>query len=73
MQMTGNPNFFSSVQSHVDVAPLSKPMRITCGAFATMKSAIALGSDATIPSRLILPAWSTTHTAVCFKETSNPT
>jgi hypothetical protein len=52
----GSPNFLSSVQSHVDVAPLSKPMRTTCGAWAAMKSAIALGSDATIPSRLILPA-----------------
>ena len=45
-----------SVQSHVDVTPLSKPLRTTCGAWAAMKSAIALGSDATIPSRLILPA-----------------
>src|SRR4029077_9934476 len=32
MQMTGSPILFSSVHSHVDVAPVSSPIRATCGA-----------------------------------------
>jgi hypothetical protein len=30
--MRGNPSFFSSVHSHVAVAPVSSPIRATCGA-----------------------------------------
>src|SRR5215467_1909098 len=31
MQMMGRPSLFSSVHSHVDVAPVSSPIRAKCG------------------------------------------
>ena len=55
MQMTGSPILFSSVHSHVDVAPVSSPIRATCGACDLINAAIASGLDATSPSRSILP------------------
>jgi hypothetical protein len=45
MQMTGSPILFNSVHSHVDVAPVSSPIRATCGAFDLMNAAIASGSE----------------------------
>jgi hypothetical protein len=44
MQITGNPILFSSVHNHVDVAPVSSPIRTTCGACNLMNVAIASGS-----------------------------
>jgi hypothetical protein len=38
-----------------DVAPVSSPIRTTCGARNLMNVAIASGSDATTPSRSIFP------------------
>jgi len=55
MQMTGNPSFFNSVHSHVAVAPVSSPMRTTCGACDLMNAAIASGSEGTTLSRSIFP------------------
>jgi hypothetical protein len=55
MQMMGSPILFSSVQSHVAVAPVSSPTRATCGACDLMNAAIASGLGATIPSRSIFP------------------
>ena len=55
MQMTGNPSLFSSVQSHVAVAPVSSPTRATCGACNLMNIAIASGSEGTpLPVRSFL-------------------
>ena len=45
MQMTGSLILFNSVHSHVDVAPVSSPIRATCGAFDLMNAAIASGSE----------------------------
>lgn len=73
MQMTGSPILFSSVQSHVDVAPVSSPMRTTCGAWALTNAAIASGFDATTPSRSIFPVRSTMQIAVSLSDTSSPT
>jgi hypothetical protein len=73
MQMTGSPILLSSVHSHVDVAPASRPMRATCRACDFTNAAIASGLDATTPSRSILPVWSTMQIAVSFSDTSSPT
>src|SRR5713226_8322913 len=59
MQMTGNPILFSSVHSHVDVAPVSSPTRATCGACDLTNAAIVSGSDVTTPSRSIFPVAAT--------------
>jgi len=55
MQMTGSPILSSSVHSHVDVGPLSSPMRMTLSVCDRTKSAIDSGSDGTIASCLIAP------------------
>jgi hypothetical protein len=73
MQMTGSPILFSSVHNHVDVAPVSNPIRTTFGACDLMNVAIASGSDATTPSRSIFPVRSTMQIAVSFSDTSSPT
>lgn len=73
MQITGSPNRFSSVQSQVQVAPLSSPTRTASGACKTMKAAIASGSVMTVPSRTIFPLALTMQIAVDFSETSSPT
>src|SRR6266436_6449980 len=73
MQMTGSPILFSSVHSHVDVAPVSSPTRATCGACDLTNAAMVSGSDATTPSRSIFPVRSTMQIAVSFSETSSPT
>jgi hypothetical protein len=70
MQITGNPILFSSVYNHVDVAPLSSPIRTTCGACNLMNVAIASGSDATTPSRSTFPVRSTMQIEVSFSDTS---
>jgi hypothetical protein len=69
----GQPILLSSVHSHVDVAPVSSPIRATCGACALMNAAIASGLDATAPSRTIFPVPSTMQIAVSFSDTSSPT
>ena len=43
------PILFSSVHSHVDVAPVSSPTRATCGACDLINAAMVSGSDATTP------------------------
>jgi hypothetical protein len=73
MQMTGNPSLFSSVHNHVEVAPVSSPIRTACGACNLMNVAIASGSEATTPSRSIFPARSTMQIEVSFSDTSSPT
>jgi len=50
MQMTGSLSLFNSVHSHVDVAPVSSPIRATCGAFDLMNAALASGSERTTSS-----------------------
>ena len=45
MQMTGSPILFSSVHSHVDVAPVSSPTRAACGACSLMNAAILDGIE----------------------------
>jgi hypothetical protein len=52
MQMTGSPILFSSVHSHVDVAPVSSPTRATCGACDLINAAMVSGSEETTPSRV---------------------
>jgi macrodomain Ter protein organizer (MatP/YcbG family) len=49
--MIGSPIFVNSVHSHVDVAPVSSPIRTTCRACDFTNAAIASGLDATVPSR----------------------
>jgi hypothetical protein len=73
MQMTGNPSLFSSVHSHVDVAPASSPTRATVDEYDSMNAAIASGSEGTAPSRWIFPVRSTMQIAVSFSDTSSPT
>src|SRR5579863_3633002 len=73
MQMTGSPILLSSVHSHVDVAPVSSPILVTCGACDLTNAAIVSGSDATTPSRSIFPDRSTMQIAVSFSDTSSPT
>src|SRR5262245_36417827 len=55
IQMIGRQILSSSVHSHVDVAPVSRPIRTTCGACDLMKAAMASGFDETVPSRTIFP------------------
>src|SRR5262249_54584789 len=61
------------VHSHVDVAPVSSPIRETPGACDLINAAMVSGSDATTPSRSIFPVRSTMQIAVSFSETSSPT
>jgi hypothetical protein len=63
MQITGRPSRLSSVHSHVDVGPVSRPMRTASGAFDLTKTEIASGSESTTPSRATDPDWSTTQFA----------
>ncbi len=55
MQITGKPSARSSCQSQVVVGPVSRPMRFALTAFALMNSAIAAGSEFTVPSNTISP------------------
>jgi hypothetical protein len=73
IQMIGRPILSNSVQSHVDVAPVSSPIRTTCGACDFMNAEMASGLDATVPSRTIFPVPSTMQIAVSFSDTSSPT
>jgi IstB-like ATP binding protein len=69
----GNPRSFSSVHSHVDVAPASSPTRATFDECDVMNAAIASGSEGTTPSRWIFPVRSTMQIAVSFNDMSSPT
>ena len=75
MQSTGKPSALSSCQSQVVVGLVSRPIRFTFPAFAfdSMNSAIAAGSEITVPSDTILPLPSTTQIEVSLSETSSPT
>src|SRR6478736_6454053 len=57
MQITGSPILFSSVHNHVDVAPVSSPIRTTYGACNLMNVAIAsgFGRNHTFPLDLPCP------------------
>ncbi|WP_176721926.1 hypothetical protein [Bradyrhizobium sp. LMTR 3] len=72
IQMTGSPSLFNSVHSHVDVAPVSSPIRATYGAFDLMNAAIASGSERTMPSRNLSRQINNAD-RVSFRETSSPT
>jgi hypothetical protein len=68
----GQPSLFSSVHSHVDVAPVSSPIRATCGAFSDEccdRFRIRMNHSFT----LNLSCRSTTQIAVSFRDTSSPT
>src|SRR5215510_3566474 len=49
MQMTGNPRALISLHNHVDVGPVSGPMRTAPAAFDPMNSMIASGAELTVP------------------------
>src|SRR4030081_3277452 len=49
MQTTGRPRRLSSVHSHVDVGPVSRPMRTASGAFDFRNTEISPGSESTTP------------------------
>ena len=73
MQITGKPSALSSCHSQVVVGPVSRPMRVAPAAFALMNSAIASGSEITVPSDTISPLSSTTQIEVSLSDTSIPT
>ena len=63
----------TDANSHTASGPVSIPMRSIAMRRAHSVSVMACGLVAHLPSQIFLPSWSTTHTAVCCCETSNPT
>jgi hypothetical protein len=72
MQTTGNPNPASFRASQGDIGPLSSPTFSSAGRHLCNAAAIASGWVSTTPRQALLPAPSTTHTAVRLKPTSKP-
>src|SRR4051812_9849487 len=58
--------------SHCDRGPASNPIRVTPVSSPRKNRIRASGSLATFASRTILPTPSTTHTLLCFSDTSIP-
>jgi hypothetical protein len=61
-QTTGRPSANNVWVSHTDVGPLSRPTRTTSRACLRIRRAMALGSDATLPSKTHVPCWFRTQT-----------
>ena len=73
VKTTGRPSADNAWVSHTDVGPLSRPTRTTLGACLRIRRAMALGSDATLPSKTHVPFWLRRHTLVSLSDTSSPT
>ena len=54
-------------------APLSRPTRTRSGARFLISLTMAVGSDATLPSKTRVPSWSRMQTLVSLSDTSSPT
>src|SRR5438132_529739 len=72
MHTTGNPALASSRASQGDIDPLSRPTFESSFFHRCNAAASTCGCVSTIPRHAILPASSTTQTAVRLKLTSSP-
>src|SRR5262249_60842806 len=72
MHTTGNPILASSRASQGVIDPLSRPIFASFSPQCCKALDNASGCVSTIPRHTILPASSTTHTAVRLKPTSSP-
>src|SRR6516164_10078048 len=72
MHTTGSPPLASSRASQGVIDPLSRPIFASFPPQRCKAPHNASGCVSTTPRHTILPASSTTHTAVCLKPTSSP-
>ena len=67
-QTSGRPSANNACVSHTEVGPLSGPTRTTLDARLRIRRLIALGSDATLPSKTTVPIWFRIQTLVLERD-----
>src|SRR5918994_4119012 len=73
MHTTGKPSDLRACQSQTEVAPVSSPILMACGAFERISWTSLAGSEGMRPSNATTPFASSTHTLVSLSETSRAT